>query len=292
MTKRPRHRARPAIELVSFRWPRHAPGAYVERRRRAFEGPAEAASGLAPEIPWLVSTDDGRASYDPFRKEPSLFRRFADLPPTDDNAILAFATEFGVLGIPEMSVVEHDGVDQLVLAEPVDVWTHEIRAMKHAVDLFDAAQARDHERLGQWITVDSEGVFTYRRNDALGGHQIGAGGALAKVRGQKRVVILVARRLLRREFINVRLEEYVHLLLVPRLRAVPKHLLGALWLQLARADDGNIDYRRCEWAPCQKWIEITRTFDGHTKAARFCCDAHRVYAHKKRNPKPKRGRKA
>lgn len=285
-------------------------GLRLEMRRRAsVERPAEApVDGLSktslvipPEMPWLVSSDEGGSSYDPFREEPSLFRRFAELPPTDKEGMLAFAKEFGLLGVSELSVVERSVVDQLVLAEPFDAWVREVRAMKHAVDLFDAIQARDQKRLAQWITV-TERAVKYRREDALGFTHF-TFTLPSRERGgsqpPKITLFAVARGILQSRYVNDRLREYTSLLVVdagrerqPRLRAVPANLLGALWLELARAYDGNIHYRRCEWSPCQKWIEITRTFDGHTKAARFCCDAHRVYDHKKRNPKPKRGRKA
>jgi len=201
-----------------------------------------------------------------------------------------------------LSVVERDeatrlsttavsAVDQLVPAESLDLWAREVRAMRQAVDLFDALQARNHETLARWITVTPEGVASYRREDALGSSQIGAGLPTAtKAGGPTPALMVVARRVLDEELIKSRLRDYVSLLLLhagrerrSRLRAVPENLLGALWLQLARSVDGDIHYRRCGWRPCQNWIEITRTFDGHTKAAKFCCDAHRVYAHKKRN---------
>lgn len=308
-------RRRPAIDLVFFRWTRPAPGALhlATRRYGQVETQAETPVTRAPETRWLVSTADEGTSYDPFREEPTLFHLFAELPPTDEVAILAFAQKFGVLGIPEPSVVEREAVtrstttassavDQLVDAEPLDVWAREVRAMRHAVDVFDALQTRDHESLAQWFTLNAEGLAWYRRTDALGSHQIGAGLPTGmKARGLTPGLISVARRVLRDEFINERLKRHVSFLLVPadrdrarrqHVRAVPANLLGALWLALARAVDGDIRYRRCAWRPCQKWIEITRTFDGHTKAARFCCDAHRVYDYKKRNPKLKKGRKA
>lgn len=289
---------RPAIDLVFFRWTRPAPDALcLETRRWA---PVETPSAVTPETRWLVPTAAAGTPYDPFREEPSLFRVFAELPPTDDVAILAFARKFGVLGIPEMSVVERDDVDQLVPAEPLDLWAREARAMRHAVDVFDAIRARDHEKLAQWFTLTAEGMVWYRRTDALGSHQLGAGLPTGmKAGGPTRTLMAVAGRVLRDEFINVRLKQHVSFLLVTadrdrarrqHVRAVPANLLGALWLALARAIDGDIHYRRCGWRPCQKWIEITRTFDGHTKAAKFCCDAHRVYAHKER--KRNRGKHA
>jgi len=300
-----RPRPRPAIDLVFFRWTRPAPsGLRLETRRRA---PVETPSAITAETRWLVPTADGGTSYDPFGEEPSLFRLFAELPPTDDAATLAFAQKFGVLGISELSVVERDAVTRLlttavmavehyVPAESLDLWAREVRAMRHAVDVFDALQGRNHETLARWITVSPEGVVQYRREDALGSSQIGAGLPTGmKADGPTSALMAVARHVLDEELIKPRLRDYVSLFLIhagrerrSRLRAVPANLLGALWLQLARAVDGDIHYRRCAWRPCQKWIEITRTFDGHTKAARFCSDAHRVYDYKKRHPKKRR----
>jgi hypothetical protein len=111
-------------------------------------------------------------------------------------------------------------------------------------------------------------------------------------------LLAAARHLLWAEFINPRLRKHVSLVGVlqrnrTHLRAVPQNLLGALWLALARAVDENRRYRPCAYRNCQKWIEITGHFTtGHTRARRFCSDAHRVYEHHKRtHMKPKRRRK-
>jgi hypothetical protein len=41
-----------------------------------------------------------------------------------------------------------------------------------------------------------------------------------------------------------------------RRRSVPRDLLGCFWLQLARAIDGERDYRQC---PCGLWFELGPT---------------------------------
>ncbi len=63
-----------------------------------------------------------------------------------------------------------------------------------------------------------------------------------------------------------------------RLHLRPASLLGALWLQLARAIDGNADYRRCR--VCAAWFEL------HPDRARtnraYCSDACRFKAYRGR----------
>jgi hypothetical protein len=216
-----------------------------------------------------------------------------------------FAETWGLLGITDLSMVETDGAQRIVPAEPLDVWIAEIRAMRAAIDLFDAVQKKTYARLREWITVRDgrrarDGrparVYRYRRDDAqgtIGGAVLVGQHATDQVSG----LLAAARYLLWAEFINRRLREHVSLVGVlhrdrTRLRAVPQNLLGALWLVLARAVDGNLRYRRCGYRKCQKWIEITGTFSGHTKARKFCSENHRVYEFNLLNPRSMRQGKA
>lgn len=288
--------SQPPIELVWFRWKRPRAGSvHIDARARD-----EAGSGTVWR--WLVVSADEGSTYDPFAVEPSLFRHFAELPPFGpgdafERAVVRFAETWGLLGIEALSIVETEGAQLRVPAEPLDMWIAEARAMRAAVELFDAVQKKAYDRLREWITEREGGqarVYRYRRNDAQGS----IGGAVLvghRATDQLRGFLAAARSLLWAEFINRRLREHVSLVGVldrgsrrTRLQAVPQNLLGALWLALARAVDDNRRYRRCGYRHCQKWIEITGTFAGHTRTRRFCSDAHRVYEHQRRHPKPKR----
>jgi hypothetical protein len=301
------------IELVWFRWRRPRPQTVrLETRARATSYTPEeiaAATGKTPEeivaLPdarWLVTADEG-TPYEPFAADEPLFRLFADLPPLgrgDDfeRAAVTFAETWGLLGITDLSTVETERAQLLTPAEPLDVWIEETRAMRVAVDLFDAIQKKSYHRLREWITVrDGRAslVYRFRRNDAQG---TTGGTVIVRQHTTDRVpnLLAAARHLLWAEFINPRLRKHVSVVGVLErnrtrlLRAVPQNLLGALWLALARAVDENRRYRPCAYRHCQKWIEITGTFTGHTKARKFCSDAHRVYEHQRRHPKSKAAR--
>jgi len=78
--------------------------------------------------------------------------------------------------------------------------------------------------------------------------------------------------------INKRIQEQVSPRLVspleaedkPSLSFFPKHLLGCLWLQLARAITGNKQFRRC--VVCQTFIEISTDQTGSREGKKTCSD--------------------
>lgn len=61
-------------------------------------------------------------------------------------------------------------------------------------------------------------------------------------------------------------------------RIVPNGLLGALWLQLALAVDGDKDYRQCK--QCLSWFEVSPAVGRTSK--RYCGNACRIRAHRER----------
>jgi hypothetical protein len=62
-----------------------------------------------------------------------------------------------------------------------------------------------------------------------------------------------------------------------RMQLVPTSLIGALWLQLAAAIDGDRDYRRCE--ACKKWFEVSAE---NRIDAKFCQQSCRFRAYRQR----------
>jgi hypothetical protein len=64
-----------------------------------------------------------------------------------------------------------------------------------------------------------------------------------------------------------------------RLQFVPTNLLGALWLQFARAVDGGREDRICANAKCRRWIEPS---ENGRSTRRYCNDACRRTAHEGR----------
>jgi len=65
-------------------------------------------------------------------------------------------------------------------------------------------------------------------------------------------------------------------------RIVPADLLGALWLQLARAIEGDKQYRKCEYRDCGKWFEISKGGDtaGKRADAQYCEPRCRAGSHR------------
>jgi hypothetical protein len=57
------------------------------------------------------------------------------------------------------------------------------------------------------------------------------------------------------------------------IRIMPKHLLGAMWLQFARAVVGDVKYRPCK--VCGKWLTLSTEDDGFRSDREFCTAACR-----------------
>jgi hypothetical protein len=72
------------------------------------------------------------------------------------------------------------------------------------------------------------------------------------------------------------------------LRVVPQSLIGFLWLQFAKAVEGNKSYRRCE--DCGKWFELGGQSSRSDK--RFCTDTCRVRNDRKRKAPGRIGSKS
>lgn len=72
-----------------------------------------------------------------------------------------------------------------------------------------------------------------------------------------------------------------------KLHLVPENLLGAMWLQLATAIDGDLDYRQC--TTCGKWFGVSVLERG--QARDYCSNACRSKAYRLRMKKPQRKQK-
>lgn len=70
-----------------------------------------------------------------------------------------------------------------------------------------------------------------------------------------------------------------------RLSIRPPNLTEAMWIQFILAVDGNFNIQPC--SECPKWIPIASA--GHRSDRRYCSDACRMRAYRKRKPKKKGG---
>lgn len=160
--------------------------------------------------------------YTPLREHSALFRTFADLSGTPE-VIVTFADRYGMLGgSAERRFVVTDS-DRIGFGEPINRWRDAIRDMRDVVQAWDRARRDDIEGPPRWLGRD-------------------------ELRRVQRTV-------------NARLsaETGAQLLWVAddgclALRVRPRSLLGALWLQLAQAIDGNARYRSCR--VCSAWFEL------------------------------------
>jgi hypothetical protein len=236
-----------------------------------------------------------RQRYQPLEEYPALFRTFADIPATEEG-VLAFANKYGSLGDCKPIVLDGHGPESqrtTGYGELLLTWIEQIHAMQRGIEVWDAFVAGDLSKLRQVIHVDKDGERI--RAMYLDKGERGTSGVLifdsenypldlspfissTDVRYPAQFYV--------QQIINERLQKHtspIRLLYVPkenrlRIHVRPTNLLGCLWLQFARAIDGNRDYRRCR--ECGDWLEISLTANRTSRL--FCSDACRAKAYRER----------
>jgi hypothetical protein len=225
--------------------------------------------------------------YYPLEQENGLFRTFAGTEPTEAG-ILKFANRYGSLGAGLMIRVapgKEPGSHRLGHGEPMRAWYSELSDMRELIALWDAARTANHGPLAEvikwhgsrgvsyesgrevfdWIATDREPelLSQFRQGDLV----MPALHYLQRHVNKKLADCGVTSRLLwDRKY--TRLSLYI----------VPNNLIGCLWLQFARAIDGDRQYRRCP--DCRKWFETTPHV---TRADRvFCSPTCKASAHRKK----------
>jgi hypothetical protein len=241
--------------------------------------------------------------YQPLAAFPGLFRVFADTEPNHDG-IKAFADRFGPLGgeiakqIPLYDHLHAKGVP-LGIGEPLGAWSTEILTMRFAIDIWEAARNGDVGRLERVIswTEDGSGVQILSHPELpkgqlpeaparverawIAGTHLGDDVLGRFVRGD---LVKPALHYVQ-STINKKLEGRAS----PRLLwdakrerlglyIVPAGLIGALWLQFARAVERNSRFRQC--AECGTWFELA---PGTARADKlYCSTPCRIKAYRKR----------
>jgi hypothetical protein len=244
-----------------------------------------------------------RRLYLPLSEFSGLFREFADTEPSYDG-VKAFADRFGMLGADISQRIALSGQrgakgTPLGTGETLNAWTKEILMMRFAIDLWEAGCKRDVDRLEQVVfwTEDGSAVEIRSHPDLPNGqvpeapayverawiadHRLGddIGG-----RFQQGDLIKPALHYVQ-STINERLEGRAS----PRLLwdgnrerlglyIVPDGLIGALWLQFARAVERDSQFRRC--AECGIWFELARGTARSDKL--YCSTPCRTKAYRKR----------
>ena len=191
---------------------------------------------LSDGLPWELSAHQQRPSSP--LKERTLFRRFAETDPTE-SGILAFATSFGLLGLPKtaVEVPYGDGCWGLSHGELLTAWEAEIRAMSETVRLWESAQGKDIGQLKKHVVWSGDAVG-FRAN--AGHFRIALGPTHARL-FRTGDLSGPARHLVQKLVNEKKLAGDVSAKLLwtdrpPRLglHVCPASLLGALWLQFAQ----------------------------------------------------------
>jgi hypothetical protein len=241
--------------------------------------------------------------YQPLSAFSGLFRIFAETEPSRDG-IKAFADRFGPLGgeiakqIPLYDQPSAKGAS-LGTGEPLAAWSDEILMMRFAINLWEAARDGDVGRLERVIswTEDGSGVQILSHPELpkgqlpeaparverawIAGTHLGDGVLGRFVPGD---LVKPALHYVQ-STINKKLEGRAS----PRLLwdssrerlglyIVPAGLIGALWLQFARAVERDSQFRQC--AECGIWFELA---PGTARADKlYCSTPCRTKAYRKR----------
>ena len=242
-----------------------------------------------PEDGWLLVPNlpkrfpDVPRRYRPLH-ETGLFRTLAEVRPTKD-AVLAFAQEYGTLGMEEQ-VAEVGPFTGLSLR----TWQHHIRVLKELIDLWDAvAKGRDEELQRfesliyplQYLSPDPKdhdehwwkASRAWERNDRRG---------LALMFLEDTVTTWLHRSGVSASLISDPARQELDLYFTPI------NLWGVVWLQLAQAIAAKKQYYRCQNAKCRKPFEVSKGPLGKNKNRRFCSDPCRFQAYRDRKEQAQR----
>jgi hypothetical protein len=246
--------------------------------------------------------------YSPFIDEPSLFIKLSELEPTE-KGVVAFANLYGlVVGETIMTLEDR----KTATGDRLKTWRRAIVTMRHALDVWNAIKEADRKKISRWFALEDHGDFVdivyspdepwptgvghfspqFTKDDRAWEFGDARGEPdLADIPMNETGAALAWLRMNVRE--HLRENASPSFLYLPEskdpvplgLSIVPKNLLGVVWLQFARAIEGDVWYQRC--LQCQRWFRVS------TKARRptttFCSTNCRVKYH--RRPKKDRQRR-
>jgi hypothetical protein len=241
--------------------------------------------------------------YQPLAAFPGLFRVFADTEPSREG-VKAFADRFGPLGgdlseqIPLYNQPNAKGVP-LGTGEPLAAWSNEILMMRFAIAIWEAARNGDVGRLERVIfwTEDGSGVQILSHPELAKGQLPEAPARVERawIAGTRLDDEMLG-RFVRGDLVKPALH-YVQSTINAKLEGrasprllwdvnrerlglyiVPAGLIGALWLQFARAVERDSKFRQC--AECGIWFELA---PGTARADKlYCSTPCRIKAYRKR----------
>lgn len=241
--------------------------------------------------------------YLPLSAFSGLFRVFADTEP-DRDGIKAFADRFGPLGpdiakqIPLYDQPNAKGVP-LGTGEALADWSNEILMMRFAIDIWEAARNGDAGRLERVIswTEDGSGIQILSHPELPKGQLPEAPARVERAwiagthLGDDVLERFVPGDLVKPalHYVQSTINRQLGGRASPRLLwdakrerlglyIVPDGLIGALWLQFARAVERDSRFRQC--AECGIWFELA---PGTARADKlYCSTPCRTRAYRKR----------
>jgi hypothetical protein len=209
----------------------------------------------------------------------TLYRDFAAVEPSE-TGILTFARRFGsLLGTEtELFLPVKESRGGVAAAEELLLWQNEISAMREVLEI--------HELLGRKATTELRKRIHWSHHSRVtctspsdGRHAVVADSTIhPELLNDKKLrfpdVLKPAQEHIRR-VVSRRLGTMTSTQLLwdagltaMQLYVMPKHLLGALWLQCGRALESNQAYRKCSTKQCPNWFPIGL---GIARADKKCC---------------------
>ena len=221
---------------------------------------AQAATSKVSDQRVLVPIRFDAQPYNPLSEVPDLFRKFADVA-ADEDSIRAFANAYGPLGL-DYDVLNRQPEDLPAVEYETDVENREAL-------LEDARPYRYGDAFNTWATT----LDAFRS-------------AVARYDVWRATGSVVARHAVEAACTEGMRETYVGFELSgseegrpSQLRVRVGSLAGAVWVQLARAVEGRVEYRACQ--ACGRWLAVPDATAGRADRA-YCGTACRSAAYRAR----------
>jgi hypothetical protein len=236
------------------------------------------------------------------RVHDGLFREFADLP-SETEPILSFAGKYGMLGAYVIVTPVNNESSPLKMSagwrgESISIWRSEISTMYRLVRVWESIAGKiqtNQGDLNHWVHCLPEQVEYGWESPHDKGREIVASRAirpglfdiLTKSQAKNLDEVLpwylqiTVNEGLKRSYSPARLlrgRQFDKL----GLSVAPANLIGLLWLQFAKAIEGDTSYRRCD--DCGKWFALGGRSGRSDK--RFCSGTCKARTHRLKGQSP------
>jgi len=218
-------------------------------------------------FPTDLSTPDALQSYGPLVDTPALFRTFADTEPTEEG-FLTFVNQYGMLGTGQPALMPGN---QFLMGDSLSRMESEHKALTQVVHMLDALKSRRVEAAAQQVAhpiIDralKTGRYSELREACVHWLKVTINERMGNIGPEKGDPLITV----------LELDASGNL----RLQQKTRSLLGALWVQCARAAEGDQVFRRCK--ACRGWMLISPDV-GKRRQAIYCSAVCKVRAFRSR----------